>query len=170
MYLDTSVGRYSCEQVQGLMYATDVLDMYLQQCLYSSVAERWSCKPKVMSSILIGGKQKFYRLKNVVLTPTWFEHAAFWSGVRRATVAPRSRTESGSTEIWTRIAGFKVQSANHYTMGPCVTCDFALIVYKSGAQGQWKKIKHGKQSDIAHIFALTWAFDLKRNTLEHINP
>ena len=27
-----------------------------QQCLYSSVAERWSCKPKVMSSILIGGK------------------------------------------------------------------------------------------------------------------
>ena len=25
-----------------------------------------------------------------VLTPTWFEHATFWSGVRRATVAPRS--------------------------------------------------------------------------------
>ena len=25
------------------------------------------------------------------LTPTWFEHATFWSGVRRATVAPRSR-------------------------------------------------------------------------------
>ena len=24
------------------------------------------------------------------------------------------------TEIWTRIAGFKVQSANHYTMGPQV--------------------------------------------------
>ena len=26
----------------------------------------------------------------------------------------------GPTEIWTRIAGFKVQSANHYTMGPCL--------------------------------------------------
>ena len=25
---------------------------------------------------------------------------------------------AGPTEIWTRIAGFKVQSANHYTMGP----------------------------------------------------
>ena len=25
-----------------------------------------------------------------LLTPTWFEHATFWSGVRRATVAPRS--------------------------------------------------------------------------------
>ena len=24
----------------------------------------------------------------------------------------------GSTEIWTRIAGFKVQSANHYTIEP----------------------------------------------------
>ena len=28
-------------------------------CLYSSVAERWSCKPKVMSSILIGGTKSF---------------------------------------------------------------------------------------------------------------
>ena len=24
------------------------------------------------------------------MTPTWFEHATFWSGVRRATIAPRS--------------------------------------------------------------------------------
>ena len=28
----------------------------INMCLYSSVAERWSCKPKVMSSILIGGR------------------------------------------------------------------------------------------------------------------
>ena len=27
-------------------------------------------------------------------------------------------SKKGSTEIWTRIAGFKVQSANHYTMEP----------------------------------------------------
>ena len=26
------------------------------------------------------------------LTPTWFEHATFWSGVRRATVAPQAPT------------------------------------------------------------------------------
>ena len=58
---------------------------------------------------------------NKRLTPTWLEHAAFWSGVRRATIAPRS--QSGSTEIWTRIAGFKVQSANHYTMEPKVCCE-----------------------------------------------
>ena len=29
-----------------------------------------------------------------------------------------TKHERGPTEIWTRIAGFKVQSANHYTMGP----------------------------------------------------
>ena len=153
------------------------------------------------------------------VTPTWFEHAAFWSGVRRATVAPRSQSLSGwagisngettnemtrkvqssrtktkrkprksqtispnfsqslntlkkqilatsrhssstlklekieleggrcgqilklqrfrtngmglekrqkgegPTEIWTRIAGFKVQSANHYTIGPYVLAE-----------------------------------------------
>ena len=28
------------------------------------------------------------------------------------------KNKVGSTEIWTRIAGFKVQSANHYTMEP----------------------------------------------------
>ena len=27
-------------------------------------------------------------------------------------------TNLGPTEIWTRVAGFKVQNANHYTMGP----------------------------------------------------
>ena len=27
---------------------------------------------------------------------------------------------TGSTEIWTRIAGFKVQSANHYTIEPYI--------------------------------------------------
>ena len=32
-----------------------------RRCLYSSVAERWSCKPKVMSSILIGGRLFLHR-------------------------------------------------------------------------------------------------------------
>ena len=30
------------------------------------------------------------------MTPTWFEHATFWSGVRRATVAPRSHLHLSS--------------------------------------------------------------------------
>ena len=30
----------------------------------------------------------------------------------------------GSTEIWTRIAGFKVQSANHYTIEPTTRMGF----------------------------------------------
>ena len=42
----------------------------------------------------------------------------------------------GPTEIWTRIAGFRVQSANHYTMGPaCVwmrqVCCFNPLTLKN---------------------------------------
>ena len=37
---------------------------------------------------------------------------------------------SGSTEIWTRIAGFRVLSANHYTIEPRVAhlTDFLLSI------------------------------------------
>ena len=34
------------------------------------------------------------------MTPTWFEHATFWSGVRRATVAPRSPCEIVKIFMW----------------------------------------------------------------------
>ena len=34
----------------------------------------------------------------------------------------------GPTEIWTRIAGFKVQSANHYTMGPYDNNSFVICM------------------------------------------
>lgn len=34
----------------------------------------------------------------------------------------------GSTEIWTRIAGFRVQSANHYTMEPLKPTPGALLL------------------------------------------
>ena len=57
---------------------------------------------------------------NNFVTPTWFEHTAIWSGVRHTTVVTRSQLLSCPTEIWTCIAGFKVQSANHYTIGPYV--------------------------------------------------
>ena len=30
------------------------------------------------------------------------------------------KTVAGSTEIWTWIAGVRVQSANHYTIEPCL--------------------------------------------------
>ena len=33
----------------------NILQLLLYQCLYSSVAEHWSCKPGVESSILSGG-------------------------------------------------------------------------------------------------------------------
>jgi hypothetical protein len=53
---------------------------------------------------------KVVQAKKILLTPTWFEHAAFWSGVRRATVAPRSqsykvlpRFELGSLDSKSRV-------------------------------------------------------------------
>ena len=74
----------------------------------------------------------------------------------------------GPTEIWTRIAGFKVQSANHYTMGPCVTCDSASMVYKSGTQGQQKDFIYMKMRMILHIFAIVQTSDIVDDTLLHI--
>lgn len=38
--------------------------------------------------------------------------------VRPCREAAKATSQTGSTEIWTRIAGFRVQSANHYTMEP----------------------------------------------------
>ena len=43
--------------------------------------------------------------------PTWFEHAAFWSGVRRATIAPQNqildskiiKKEGQQPQIWYKV-------------------------------------------------------------------
>ena len=42
----------------------------------------------------------------------------------------------GPTEIWTRIAGFKVQSANHYTMGPLLS-KIEIFVFKQNILYFW---------------------------------
>ena len=83
-------------------------DIKLKAILQDSSGELFSSLAKVWK----------FEVEKRELTPTWFEHAAFWSGVRRATVAPRSQVVWGPTEIWTRIAGFKVQSADRYTIEP----------------------------------------------------
>ena len=51
-----------------------------------------------------------------------------WKKKKQQHTTTKTKTEKrnkcvwqwGPTEIWTRIAGFKVQSANHYTMGPVI--------------------------------------------------
>ena len=43
----------------------------------------------------------------------------------------RIEKKVGPTEIWTRIAGFKVQSANHYTMGPFLFSLFNFVEFQS---------------------------------------
>ena len=49
------------------------------------------------------------------------------------------KSEVGSTEIWTRIAGFKVLSANHYTIEPMY--ERVLINYLSIKTQKKNKIK-----------------------------
>ena len=130
------------------------LDRTPLRSLYSSVAERWSCKPKVMSSILIGGKIfsppyqmkswavgnedvfynsfhlfqfnintityiiiyiRIYYINKIIMTPTWFEHAAFWSGVRRATVAPRSHTDKSCSK---RLRFYRDLNSDRWIQSP----------------------------------------------------
>ena len=38
------------------------------------------------------------------------------------------KTVGGSTEIWTQIAGCRVQSANHYTTEPCLISNFEYLL------------------------------------------
>ena len=52
----------------------------------------------------------------------------------------RQKKQSGPTETWTRIAGFRVQSANHCTMGPleaCVQLTASRQYVRSTAQFGW---------------------------------
>ena len=51
-------------------------------CLSISTYELWLEFKKSTSAITQKGSR---------VTPKWFKHAAFWSGVRRATIAPRSQ-------------------------------------------------------------------------------
>ena len=40
------------------------------------------------------------------------------------------KTVAGSTEIWTPIAGFRVHSANRYTIEPCLMSNFEYLLNK----------------------------------------
>ena len=43
----------------------------------------------------------------------------------------KKKKKSGSTEIWTRIAGFRVQSANHYTIEPVDKTGTHIIIHNT---------------------------------------
>ena len=68
-----------------------------------------------------------------LITSVWEGVGWLWKGVgwpRKGVGWPREGVRgpkegvrlSKEGEIWTRIAGFKVQSANHYTIGPICAC------------------------------------------------
>ena len=63
------------------------------------------------------------------LTPTWFEHATFWSGVRRATVAPRSHYWRMQLENSTYT-----KDAEYFIRNWCVH----VLRYLSTRQAEWR--------------------------------
>ena len=68
----------------------------------------------------------------------------------------------GPTEIWTRIAGFKVQSANHYTMGPAywiITCCFLNTTHHAFVF---------TNQLFSHISRLTASINHKRESVKNI--
>ena len=58
------------------------------------------------------------------------KYSIYFTLDRRKRVFQEKKNE-GPTEIWTRIAGFKVQSANHYTIEPCLD-SYSLIFHLVG--------------------------------------
>ena len=61
------------------------------------------------------------RAKNGTRAKIWVSFLVGCSETARkrlARIEEKEKKVAGPTEIWTRIAGFRVQSANHYTMGP----------------------------------------------------
>ena len=64
--------------------------------------------------------------------------------------------EEGPTEIWTRIAGFKVQSANHYTMGPCLVLRAAIMEFESVLKRSLKISSFHPKDDVQDDHYLYW--------------
>ena len=65
--------------------------MYMHVHIHLYVHVHLHVQLHIISKLLLFWLMLSFDKKNA-LTPTWFEHATFWSGVIRATVAPRSRT------------------------------------------------------------------------------
>ena len=85
-----------------------ILVPYLKANFLYTVQTHKSAKVKSIGwidSIIWQAKNEHFADK--IMTPTWLEHAAFWSGVRRATIAPRSRLRK-EAEIYVNKQNSKV--------------------------------------------------------------
>ena len=91
-----------------------------------------------------------------------------------------TRKKSGPTEIWTRIAGFRVQSANHYTIGPntqllipvnIITLTLSQLskTFSTSSERYKSTLKNYGTSDgvqIMQVWILVVAFLIKENWVE----
>ena len=139
--------------------------------------KRLSSKQEIVSSNLAGAcLNSFLSLisaylvakfnnKATIKAQTWNNLIHPWSNPLQAKISAEKpdcklpirlrKNWIGPTEIWTRIAGFRVQSANHYTMGPWpivllrkLKCahDGAESWQKEGSSGIWTRdLSHPKR-------------------------
>ena len=85
------------------------------------------------------------------LTPTWFEHATFWSGVRRATVAPRSPSCIVSSRIAHTVNSTICCGALHQKMVQIYT---QALHEQESRVAQWKRAGPITQRSVDRNYAL----------------
>ena len=80
--------------------ATSWLDEYMNACMSWHSTRCWFelqfSRPQRIQ-LKVSRHQRIQLIK-MTLTRTWFEHATFWSGVRRATVAPPGLLTTGQSD------------------------------------------------------------------------
>ena len=71
------------------------------------------------------------------------------------------KKKSGSTEIWTRIAGFRVQSANHYTIEPPVCVGVCILFCFFQRQSITRSCSASARS-LAEVHWVRWTWRFRR--------
>ena len=92
------IDQHSCSQGHAMIQNF----ICAQASLYSSVAERWSCKPKVMSSILIGGKKYFLKQTNIWFQPQWYHHLERIPAKNKQNICDPDVIRTRSLLIWSQ--------------------------------------------------------------------
>ena len=104
---------------QMMITNIDVIRTY--SVIYRNQNCYWSLNDIKLKAILLDSCEELFsnlakvwkfEVEKRELTPTWFEHAAFWSGVRRATVAPRSPLPSITPSLGQRWSSIDFYNAN----------------------------------------------------------
>ncbi len=93
-------------------------DVHFAGHLCSNRTNAWSDERNIQMCRVVGGGLELRIAGSTIAFP--FKTRCHREGCEVGSYLPSTASQklAGSTEIWTQIAGFRVQSANHYTMEP----------------------------------------------------